>query len=185
MSTNSISALSQSAILLLTSLIAGASANAQQAAPAGSDAPILQALVTEVRQLRLAIERTNSVSSRLQITLQRIQLQQNRVNNISGQLESVRREIAKSEAELADLSNHLADFDNRLEKEQDPNHLKALQEQQKDAKAILKQRTRTIQDQRAREGELAGSLQTEQGKLSELEEHLDSLDKLIEPQQAQ
>jgi hypothetical protein len=57
------------------------SATAQQT-PGASDTQILQQLVAEVRQLRLALERTNSVSSRLQITLHHIQVQQNQANRI-------------------------------------------------------------------------------------------------------
>lgn len=162
-----------------------ASVSAQQPTPGPPDTQILQQLVAEVRQLRLALERTNSVNSRLQITLQRIQLQQNQINRISSQLESVRSEILRSEAEQGQASSNLADLESRIEQEQNPNTQKTLQEEQKYMKAFAEQKARVVQDERTREAELASSLQEEQGKLSELQTQLDSLEKLIEPQQAQ
>jgi septal ring factor EnvC (AmiA/AmiB activator) len=130
------------------------------------------------------LERTNSISSRLQITLQRIQLQQNQVNRISGQLESLRNEIVRSETEQGQTASNLTDLESRIEQEQNPNTQKTLQSEQKYMKALAEQKSRVVQDERAREGELASSLQTEQEKLSELQARLDSLEKLIESSQA-
>lgn len=182
--TSSVSRTSRSALVLI-SLMLSASVSAQQPTPGPPDTQILQQLVAEVRQLRLALERTNSVNSRLQITLQRIQLQQNQINRISSQLESVRSEILRSEAEQGQASSNLADLESRIEQEQNPNTQKTLQEEQKYMKAFAEQKARVVQDERTREAELASSLQEEQGKLSELQTQLDSLEKLIEPQQAQ
>jgi chromosome segregation ATPase len=178
--TRSISGVSRSALVLIL-LMLSVSASAQQPGP--SDTQILQQLVTEVRQLRLALERTNSVNSRLQITLQRIQLQQNQVNRISGQLESLRNEIVKSEAEQGQVSSNLTDLESRIEKEENPDTQKTLQGEQKYMNVVAEQKTRVVQDERIREAELTSSLQAEQGKLSELQTQLDSLEKLIEPQQ--
>jgi septal ring factor EnvC (AmiA/AmiB activator) len=180
--TRSTAGVSRSALVLI-SLMLGISASAQQPGP--SDAQILQQLVTELRQLRLAIERTNSVNSRLQITLQRIQFQQNQVNRVSGQLESIRNEITKSETEQSMASNNLADLESRIEQEQNPNTQKTLQGEHAYMKAFAEQKARVVQDERTREAELTSSLQAEQGKLSELQTQLDSLEKLIEPQQQQ
>ncbi len=185
MTASSIAALSRSAVLLI-SLNLSAPAGAQQSQatpPADASGAVLQELVTEVRQLRLALERTNSVSARLQITLQRIQMQQNQVNRIAGQLESMRGEITRSEAEQAQISGNVEGLESRLEQEQNPNAQKQLQEQQKFIKTLLIQKSRAVQDARAREAELTSSLQAEQSKLNELEAHLDSLEKLVEPQQ--
>jgi len=52
-------------------------------------------------------------------------------------------------------------------------------------KAAAEQKARVVQDERTREAELTSALQAEQAKLSELQTRLDSLEKLIEPQQAQ
>lgn len=176
--------LSRSALLINLVLIASVSGQASQAAsPAGSsDTQILQELVSEVRQLRLALMRTSTISSRLQITLQRVQLQQNQVNAISDRLASVRNEIARLQTEQTQASGNLSDIDGRIEQEQNPNTQKVLQSEQKHMKALVEQKSRAIQDETSREGELAASLQSEQSKLNELQTRLDSLEKSMEAQ---
>jgi chromosome segregation ATPase len=184
--TNPIPALNRSALMFI-SLILTASANAQQQvspSSATSETQVLQQLVTEVRQLRLTLERTNATSSRLQLTLQRIQLEQNQVNRISSQLESVRNEIVRSETEQGQVSGDLANIESRLSEEQNPSNQKQLQGQQKYMKAVVDQKARVVQDERTREAELTSSLQSEQSKLNELQARLDSLEKLIEEQSA-
>ena len=171
-------------VVPITMLVLSTCVYAQQpASPSGSapDRQMLEQLVSEVRQLRLAIERTNSVSSRLQIILQRIQLQQNQVNRISGQLEVVRNQIATSEADQSQASSNLTAIESRIEQEQNPNTQKMLQEQQRVMKALVEQKSRVVQDERTREAELTSSIQIEQGKLGELQTRLDSLEKVIEP----
>ena len=183
-----ISVLSRKAIFLMA-LVLNAPANAQQEATQpfsrASEVRVLQELVNEVKQLRLALVQTNAISSRLQITLQRIQLQQNQVNRISVQLESIRSQILRSEAEQGQASSNLANLESRLDQEQNPNSQKALQEEQKFMKALAEQKARVVQDERTREAELTSSLQVEQGKLSELQARLDSLEGLMSPQPAQ
>ena len=57
-----------------------------------------------------------------------------------------------------------------------------LQSEQKYMKTSIEQKSRAIQDETSREGELAASLQSEQAKLNELQTRLDSLEKAMEAQ---
>src|SRR6267143_4495216 len=57
------------------------------------DSATIQALVTEIHQLRLAVERTGAATPKVQITLQRLQLQEQRMTWISEQLVEVRKQI--------------------------------------------------------------------------------------------
>lgn len=164
----------------LLALILTSSAKAQQATTP-SETRALQELVAEVRELRLAVERTNSLSLRLQITLQRIQLQQNQVSRISSQLESLRNAMVKSQADQKQAEGNLTSIESRIDQEQNPNYQKELQGEQKYMKALVEERTRVVQDQQTREGELASSLQTEQATLNELQTRLDSLESGMEP----
>lgn len=54
------------------------------------DKQVLKALLEEVRQLRLALQRSNAVSHRLQITVERLRLQQARVDSLTRSLDNVR-----------------------------------------------------------------------------------------------
>ena len=175
--------------LLLTLLLPTTSAKAQEQKSSAafygrSEAQILDDLVAEVRQLRLALERTTSINSRLQITLQRIQLEQNQVTRISAQLESLHDGIGRLESEQTQLSNHMADIEGRMEQEQNADRQKALQSEQKQMKLMLDQKAQAMQDQRTREGELTSQLQSEQGRLSQLQADLDSLEKRLDADSA-
>src|SRR6266436_6451363 len=54
----------------------------------------IQALLTEVRQLRFALERSTSVVPRIQLAFQRFQLQQDRVDRLSKQLQESHQRTA-------------------------------------------------------------------------------------------
>src|SRR6266446_7647209 len=64
------------------------------ATDASPERATLQALLTEVRQLRFALERSTSVVPRIQLAFQRLQLQQARVDRLSKQLEDSRTHTA-------------------------------------------------------------------------------------------
>ena len=90
-------------ILIAAVLTAAGTTHAQT-----SDSAI-QALLDEVRQLRLAVERSAVMAPKIQMTLQRMQLQQDSVSRASRQLEDLHGLLAKSAAEEADLAFHIMD----------------------------------------------------------------------------
>jgi hypothetical protein len=145
----------------------------------------MQALLAEVRQLRLALERSAVVAPRIQVTLQRMQLQQDSVSRASRQLEDLRDQLAKSAAVEADMAVHIKDVEARSAQEQDSARRKAMEDEVKQFKSRLEQKTdqQTMNDaqQRARESELVGRLQTEQAKLNELNDRLNTLERMLEP----
>jgi len=53
--------------------------------------------LAEIRQLRLAIERSTLLGMRMQISLQRIQMQEMRTTRISQELERARKDAADSQ----------------------------------------------------------------------------------------
>jgi len=153
-------------------------------AQTSSDAA-LQALLTEVRQLRLALERSAVVSPKIQMTLQRMQLQQDAVARASRELEDVRNQLSRFAAEREHMSAELAGTEARIAREQDVVQRKGLEENAKRLKGMLEERaSQTGESQwRARESEMAGRLATEQGKLSELNERLNVLERSLEAPQ--
>ena len=173
------SALRHFAVLAIVLMRATAAAAPQSATSTdSSNAPVLQELLREVRQLRLSLERASAVSARLQITLQRVQLQQNQANRVAGELDSVRSSLMRAESEQAQTAANLADIEGRLS--QDSNRQKELQEMQREMKRALEQQIHNTQDLRTKEGELAASWQQEQSKLNEFQVRLDALEKAAE-----
>jgi SMC interacting uncharacterized protein involved in chromosome segregation len=143
-------------------------------------------LLTEVRQLRLALERSALLAPKIQVTLQRMQLQQDAVSRVSRQLEDVRDQIAKAAAEEANLASHAKGLEERIAQEQEPVRRKQMEEEVKHLKQRLgksEQQSMNEGQQRARESELAGRLQTEQAKMNELNERLTALERLLEAPQ--
>ena len=142
----------------------------------------LQALLTEVRQLRLALEKSTSVSTRIQVTFQRMQLQQEAVTRASRELEEVRNQIAKSKEETANITGHVADMETQIPQEQDAGRRKALEDE------VRRMKLRNGDSQKdlqlvARESEASSRLQLEQARLSELSERLNSIERMLESPQ--
>ncbi len=151
---------------------------AQSAFAQAPDSGGLQALVTEIHQLRLAVERAGAATPRIQITLQRLLSQEQKVARISEQLTQVRKQIAGSEHNpfMAMMEN----VNTKIEQEQDASHRKAMEEQLRAFKIAQEQQTRMMQQLRAEEAELAGSLRLEQAKADELNDHLAALERSLD-----
>src|SRR5713101_3329534 len=76
----------------LVSLLVCLCLAARAQAPA-SDVQTLQALLTEVHQLRIALERSTQIAPRIQIAVERLKLQQEQVARVSRQLQDLRHEL--------------------------------------------------------------------------------------------
>ncbi|HUE03363.1 MAG TPA: hypothetical protein VMR62_27620 [Bryobacteraceae bacterium] len=150
-------------------------APAQTSSP---DAATMQALLSEVRQLRHMVERTVTLGPRIQILLQRAQFQDQKVARISQQLDEVRKQITAETARQNGVNDRLAKIEQDLSNEGDPERHKQLE----DLRSTLKMVAGNGPDQqlRAHESELSNSLEIEQGSLNELNEKLDALERQLE-----
>jgi hypothetical protein len=87
----------------------------------------IQALLTEVRQLRLALERSALIAPKMQIALQKMQIQQVRVDQMSQRLYDVRSKLTSVAGEEARLAADLRYTEARLSQEQEPVRRKELE----------------------------------------------------------
>ena len=156
-------------------------------AQSGNSDATTQALLNEVRQLRLALERSAVVAPRIQVTLQRIQLQQEQVSRVGRQLEDLRDRLAQAAFDLNRTAGEIKQAESRLAQELDVTRHKAMEDQLRAEKTRLdaarEQQAAEEASQRARESELSGRLRTEQAKLDELNDRLNSLERMLEPVQ--
>ena len=169
----------------LVVLIINVSIGLSPVAAQSSSENTIYALLSEVRQLRLALEKSALVAPKIQVTLQRMPLQQESVARVSRQLEDVRDQLAKSANEEAAATGQLKDAEARAAQEQDPAKRKQAEDEIKAFKSMLdhkltQQRTNDAH-QRSRESELAGRLQFEQAKLNELNDRITALERMLEP----
>jgi predicted nucleic acid-binding Zn-ribbon protein len=151
-------------------------AQAQTQVPA---APTLETLLKEVHQLRLTMERSSQVAPRIQIAVERLKLQQDKVGRTAQQLDDLRREVERGRLEQPKYQQRLQAIENETNQAADPAQRRHLEEATKEFKLEAEQREKSLQQMQAREGELTGQLQTEQNRLTELNDRLDQIERAL------
>ena len=159
--------------LLLT---AAAFAQTQTTAPVDP----MQALLTEVHELRLALQATTVTSQRVQILLSRVQLQQGatikavaRADEAHARLADAQKQRARAAAELQQTQ------DSANSGTSDPVRAKALEAQAAEMKRQVEMWSADEQQWMAKDAEAQSQLRAEQIKLDELQDTLDRLDKVL------
>jgi chromosome segregation ATPase len=148
--------------------------------PQSDNTQAMQALVNEVRQLRLAIQRSDLNTYHAQVTLERLRLQQQRVDRLSEKLETVRTKISETKSHQANLKDQIEQMEEAIAKVPDPNRRRELERDLRNWKRGLEQILQQESQAREEEARLTGQLQIEQANLNELNERLDELQKELE-----
>ena len=150
--------------------------------PASSpDNSTIQALLQEVHQLRVALERSTLTGPRVEIAVQRLRLQQEQVTRTAGQLYDARREIDHLQAEQGKTAAQIEALSNEAQESTDPNRRQSIESIAKQMKFDGDQQQKNLESLRSREAELSARLQTEQESLDELRGRLDRLEQSLEP----
>jgi chromosome segregation ATPase len=165
--------------LLVLMLLSLSPACFGQSAP--SDSQTLQALLSEVRQLRLELRTTTIASQRAQILIYRLQGQEASVARASQRLDEARGTLAR----IQDNQNHVAADAKRTEDlakntENSTNQTKAVENRLSELKATLESLGSEEQQDQSREIEAEQQLRAEETKLSDLRDQLERLDKTLE-----
>jgi hypothetical protein len=138
---------------------------------------LIEVLINEVRQLRLAMERNNTTAFRAQIIVERLRVQQDLVTRLNRDLDNVRNQLSEMKAEDSYFVDTLEQAEKKvtagLMKDDELKRLKAQGE-------IFKQRQETL---RERENLLLGQLQTESARLDELNKRIDLLEQNLDSTQ--
>jgi chromosome segregation ATPase len=158
-------------------LIMVAAAGAQTAPP---ETQALQALVTEIRLLRQDMQATTLATQRVQIVLYRLQSQTALVTRAAARLEDVRSSLGNVQSEKKRTADRMLQLEAAARSTQDQAQLKVLDPVLADVKAAVERLTADEQRLQSREIDADTQLRTEQGKLSDLQDQLDRLDKLLD-----
>lgn len=158
---------------------------AAQAQPQPQDSQVIQALLSEVHQLRIALERSSVIGPRIQLAVERVKLQQDAVRHIADQLEGVKHELEGVQSDEARISEMIRNAETTMSQTTDPVERKQLGEMLKEGKPHLEQQQRTEQSLRSREAELSGRLQTEQASLDGLNDRLNQIERALSAVPAQ
>ena len=142
----------------------------------------MQALLGEVHQLRLVLQRANLNTYHAQITIERMKLQQQRVDRLTTQLGEVRKQLAETRKAWSWIPGNMKTEEMRLTQETEATKRAEMERSIQRLKAELDELTQKEQQEQVYETQLQAQLQAEQAKLSELNERLDTLQRELETQ---
>lgn len=143
--------------------------------PPHEERQVLRALLDEMRQLRLALQRANAVNHRLQITVERLRLQQGRVDSIARSLENVRSRMTDLKSSRPQMEEQMKYVEEVLARATEQNRRELVELELKEMKARMASWSREEEQLREREAALTSELQIEQNKLSELNGQLENV----------
>ena len=144
-----------------------------------SDRAAIQSLTSEVRQLRMMIEKSAPVISRMSVLLMRFPRQDDKVERLTQELESVRSRITANTSQKEALLASMRELDSQSVPS-DPSQREELQIRKKTMAAQLEQLAANEQQCRGLEIELSSRLQKEQAILADLTAQLDAIDKKLQ-----
>ena len=150
-----------------------------------TDTSLIQALLSEVHQLRLALERVNAIGPRIQLAVERVKLQQDHVRRISDQLDGVRHDLERMQTEQSRLAEHMKAADAELAQVTNPQERTNLSNRIKEVTAFIESQQKLEQTLRTREAELSSRLQSEQITLDGLNDRLNQIERALSSAQVQ
>lgn len=149
-----------------------------QSAPPGDP---LRELLTEVRALRMAVERAATVGTRLQVLVARVQLQEQRISDLSTRLAGVRSELRNIETGTGPMAAQLERFEEAIAETRDPEERRAAEQQVAMIKAQVDALERRRQELMADEAFLSQQLSMEQGRWTDFNDRLEQLERDLTP----
>jgi chromosome segregation ATPase len=166
---------------ILTTLVVSASIVAVVAAQRStSSTEPLDALLNEVRQLRLAMERATVISPRIQLLTGRLSVQDQRVARLSHDVSALKDQMGRVATNVQQLAKEAAEIEEVLSRDDmDVKRRRELEGHQRALKA--KAETLAAEDQmlRARETEAENALSAEQAAWADLVRRLDELEQAL------
>jgi chromosome segregation ATPase len=174
----------QSTVLcfLLCSVASAQDRNTASRRPS-SDDQVLQALLKEVRLMRISLERATSAnldSYRAQILVERLRIQQEHVDRLARQLDAVRNDLAEMATARRQLAERSKELEEIIRAGGDAEQTKQAENELRDLKYAMEQQREKEQTRHDQEGKWNAELQTEQAKLADLNSQLDRLERKLE-----
>ena len=141
----------------------------------------LDALLTEVRELRLAVQRAAAVGPRLQLAMRRLDWQEQRVVRVSDQLANLRNRMRDLTGRQAEMTAALKHAEAEMANAEKPDDRKRLEDHLRRLKAELDLIPSQEAQLRAEEAEVAAQVRTEQAKADELAARIEGLERALTP----
>ena len=144
-----------------------------------TDSQTLQALLAEMRQLRLEVRTATIAAQRAQILIYRVQAQQAVVTRLSQRVDNNGSRLTQNQNEQKMFASQIKRLED-LRDSQNDSERKQTDEQLTQMKARIEQLSTEEQDMLPRKIQLEEELRMEQTKLAQLRDDLDRIDKALE-----
>jgi hypothetical protein len=150
---------------------------AQTASP---DSQLTQALLTEIRLLRQDLQTAAVTIQRVQIVMYRLQAQTTLMARATQRLDDARSKSSQAQVQRKNMATQVQQTEDRQPNIQNPTERKDVEQQLLPRlKANLEMWTNEEQQCQVREADAETQFRLEQAKLSELQDQLDKLDKVL------
>jgi len=161
--------------IVLLSLAFASTRTSAQAPPAAND--VNTALIRELHDLRLAIEKLASTTSRMQALSARANQQEQRISGLTTQLIALNGKLAESAVDMTLANARLEQLKEHLRVETDPRKRAELEEAQAGFAEDATRKAMMQSSVQAQVAALRQQIATEQSNLANIERRLDELDR--------
>jgi chromosome segregation ATPase len=159
----------------LAGIALGSVAVLAQSAPTDT----LSALLGEVRQLRIVMERAATSGPEIQLLATRLGVQNERLERAARDHDGVKRELDEVSGAITQMTGRVADLDTRVAVESNPDKQRMLAQEQAAFREQLSELTAREPRLRVRESEVAAALSAEQNQWADLNRRLDDVERSL------
>ena len=147
---------------------------------------VLQSLLSEVRALRLTLQKSSLLSLRGDLLVERIRTAQSRETTTRNQVDSFRRQIGSLEQERQRFLTRKEELDEKIRREYDPELVESLKQEFGQYDNAIEMFGQQIESARRSESELLSRLDEDRASLDALEAQFDDLlneiERALEPE---
>ena len=142
-----------------------------------SDKRITETLISEIQQLRIAIERSTLLNARTQLAVSQIQVQETAVARLTSQLNDVRMQAPGTAGNKARVAEYIRQTEQQRTTTSDALMIEA---KLRELKAELEQATAMETNRAAREGELSMQLQAAQNQIADSRARIAEMERALD-----
>lgn len=145
-----------------------------------SDQRLTQTLISEIQQLRMAIERSTLLNARTQLAISQLQMQEQTIARVTTQLNDVRSQGVGTTMMKTQMAEHLKNLEQRRATTSDPKAVQQIEAEMTNAKVQIEQATAMDTARTAREGELSLQLQQTQSQIAASRARIDEMERALD-----
>jgi hypothetical protein len=144
------------------------------------DQRVTQTLISEIQQLRVAIERSTLLNARTQLAISQLQMQEATVARLTAQLDAVK--MQGQSRRVAALTEVVKEREEQRTKPEfsGPQQRERLEVELKNLKLELENAAAMEQQRAAREGEVAAALQAAQNQIADSRNRIAEMEKALD-----